>query len=254
MRGVPRLRSASSRAASSVIGVFSLRGVDADDLGQFLDGVELQMLVHLEAVAHRAGQHAAARRRADQRESLQVHRDRAGVDALAEHDVDAKILHRRVDELLDHARHAMDFVDEEDRAFLDVGQKRQQVGGLRQGRPAGHLDRRAQFVRQHRGERGLAEPRRAVEENVAERLLEFLRRVDRDRQPPGDCLLADHLAQELRPQRRIALAIVVRYRSNNGCPSHTFMCLTSCPLYVYKRCTKSPFLLSIQRPSGLPSR
>ena len=140
MRGVPRLRLASSRAASSVEFGLQLARVDAHDLRQFLDAVELQVFVHLEAVAHRAGQHAAARGGADEREVLEVHRDGAGVDALAEHDVDAEILHRRIDELLDDARHAVDFVDEQERAFLDVGEERQQVGRLGQGRAAGHLD------------------------------------------------------------------------------------------------------------------
>ena len=108
--------------------------------------------------------------------------DGARVHALAEYDVDAEILHRRIDELLDDARHAMDFVDEQDRAFLDVGQKRQQVGRLRQGGAAGHLDRRAQFVGQHGGEGRLAQSGRAVEQDVRQRLLEFLAGVEDDAQ------------------------------------------------------------------------
>ena len=46
--------------------------------------------------------------------------------------------------------------------------------GLDERRAAGHLDRRAEFVGQHGGERGLAEAGRAVEEDVPERLLELL--------------------------------------------------------------------------------
>ena len=171
--------------------------------------VELQVLVHLEAVAHRAGQHAAARRGADQRELLQLHRDRAGVDALAQHDVDPEILHRRVDELLDHARHAVDLVDEQDRPFLDVGEEGQQVGRLGQGRAAGHLQRRAQFVGQDRGERGLAQAGRAVEEDVRHRLLELAAGVEHDAQSLHHRLLADDFAEPARPQGGIALLAIL---------------------------------------------
>ncbi len=186
-----------------------LAGVDLYDLRQLLDGVKLQVFLPLEAVAHRAGQHAAARRGADQGEPLQTHRDRPGAEALAEHDVDAEVFHRRVDELLDDARHAVDFVDEEDRAFFEVGQERQQVGRLGQGGAARHLDRRAQFVGQHGREGRLAEPGRAVEEDVGQRFLEFLAGVQDDAEALHHRFLADDLAQPARPQRGVALAPLV---------------------------------------------
>ena len=78
--------------------------------------------------------------------------------------------------------------------FLEVGEERQQVGRLGEGRAAGHLDGSAEFVRQHGGEGGLAEAGRAVEEDVAERLLQLLAGVDGDAEPLHDRLLADDFA------------------------------------------------------------
>ena len=75
--------------------------------------VELEPRDDAEAVAQRVGEHAGARGRADQRERLQVELDRARRRALADHDVDLVVLQRRVEDLLDDRRQAMDLVDEE---------------------------------------------------------------------------------------------------------------------------------------------
>jgi hypothetical protein len=50
--------------------------------------------------------------------------------ALADHDIEVVILHRRIEDLLDRWIEAMDLVDEEDIAFLEVGKDR------RRGSPA----------------------------------------------------------------------------------------------------------------------
>ena len=62
--------------------------------------------------------------------SSKVSADRAGVDAVAEDDVDAEIFHRRVDKLFDDARHPVDFVDEQDAAVFQIRQERQHICGL----------------------------------------------------------------------------------------------------------------------------
>ena len=80
----------------------------------------------------------------------------------------------------------MDFVDEQDRALFGVGEIGQQV--LRRGEhgAAGDLQRDAQVARDAGGEGRLAQAGRAVEQDVAQRLLAFAGRVDGDRQPLGD--------------------------------------------------------------------
>ena len=108
--------------------------------------VELEPGDDAEAVAQRVGQHAGARGRADQRERLQLELDRARRRALADHDVDLVVLERRIEDLLDHRREAVDLVDEEDVVLLEVGEDRRQVLGLLEHRPRGLAQVDAELV------------------------------------------------------------------------------------------------------------
>ena len=102
---------------------------------------------------------AAARRCADhgERPQLHVHGPRAG--AFAERDVDAKVFHRRVHELLDRFGQPMDFVDEQNRTLLGVREVRQQILRSGEGGTAGDLQRDAEIARNAGGERRFAEAR-----------------------------------------------------------------------------------------------
>ena len=78
--------------------------------------VELEVCREPEAVAQRVRQQTRPRRRADESERRQVERDGCRARSLADHDVDAEVLHREVQHLLGGARHAVDLVDEQDLA------------------------------------------------------------------------------------------------------------------------------------------
>ena len=119
--------------------------------------------------------------------------DRAGVDAFAQNDVDAEVLHRRIEKLLDRLGHAMDFVDEQDRSFFDVRQIGEQVLGRGQGRPAGDLHGNAHVAGDAGGEGRLAQARRAVQEDMAQRFAALRGGIDGDAQPLMDLALADHV-------------------------------------------------------------
>ena len=67
-----------------------------------------------EARAERRGQEPEPRRGADEREALEPHRQRLRVGAIGDAHVDAKFLHRRIEEFLERRPQPMDFVDEED--------------------------------------------------------------------------------------------------------------------------------------------
>src|SRR5437879_10484561 len=87
---------------------------------------------------------------------------------LADDQVDAEILHGRVENFLDRGLKAVDFVEEED--FL--GFKRSEDGGevaltLKEGASTG-LDGNVQFVGNDLGEGGFSEAWRAIEQNVVE--------------------------------------------------------------------------------------
>jgi hypothetical protein len=55
-------------------------------------------------------------------------------------DVDLEVLHRRIEDLLDGAVEAVYLVDEEDVAFLQVGEDGRHVGLAFEGRPRGGGD------------------------------------------------------------------------------------------------------------------
>src|SRR5262249_13085982 len=88
---------------------------------------------------------------------------------------------------------------------------------------ARHLDRSSQLVGQNRGERRLAEPWRAVEKDMRQGFFQLLACPEDDAQSLDNALLADDLVQASRPQRRIALPIVVAVGAvalHDGLPCH----------------------------------
>ena len=129
MRGVPRERRAISLAPSSSSATFSRLAERRTIVARSACVVELQARDDAEAVAQGVGEHAGARGGAHQREGRQVELDRARRRPLADHDVDLVVLQRRVEDLLDDRREAVDLVDEQHVAAA------RGWSGSRRGRP-----------------------------------------------------------------------------------------------------------------------
>ena len=91
--------------------------------------VEVQPADEAEAVPQRPGDETGPGRGADQREARELQADGAGRRALADQDVEAAVLHGRVEHLLDGSVQAVDLVDEQHVAVLQVGEQRGQVAG-----------------------------------------------------------------------------------------------------------------------------
>ena len=172
-------------------------------------GVEVEPVDDAEARAQRRRQQPGARRRADQRELLQRHLHRARARPLADDDVELVVLHRRIEDLLDRRRQPVDLVDEQHLVRLQVGQHAGQVAGLLDHRAGGGADRHAHLVADDVGERRLAEPGRAVEQHVIERLAAAARGRDRHLQVVADAVLADVLVERARAQPGLVLRVVV---------------------------------------------
>ena len=162
IRGVPRDRRAISvhrrprrsrrrriRAERRTISSISSTAVVVEPVGD------------AEPVAQRRGQKAGAGGGADQRERRQVEPDRVRARALADHDVDAAVLHRRVEQLLDRPVEPVDLVDEEHVAGLELGQDRGHVRLAVDRRPGHRRAGRAHLGGDDPGQRRLAEPGRA---------------------------------------------------------------------------------------------
>ena len=141
------------------------------DLLQFGLGVEIQPHRNAEAVAQRRGEQARARRRADQRERRQIDLHRARRRPLADDQVELVILHRRIEDFLDRRIEAVDLVDEQHVALLEIGEQRGEVAGLGDHRAGGGAEIDAELARHDLRQRRLAEARRADEQHMIERLL-----------------------------------------------------------------------------------
>ena len=170
MRGVPRERRAISHAPAS-------SSVDVEDAGRpHDDRLQLGRVVVVEAgdepeaVAQRPGDHARAGRRPDERERRQRQADARCRRALADDDVELEVLHRRVQDLLDRPRQAVDLVDEQDVALLQLGEDRRQVAGPFQRRARRDVQGHAHLGGGDAGQRRLAEPGRAGEQQVVDGL------------------------------------------------------------------------------------
>ena len=77
---------------------------------------------------------------------------------LADHDVQREILESRVQDFFDLTRQAVDLVDKEDVALLQVRQQGGQVAGLLDGGAGRDANLYAHLLRHDAGQRGLPRP------------------------------------------------------------------------------------------------
>ncbi len=174
-----------------------------DHLLELVRLVELQVRGEAEAVAERARQHARARRRAHQGERRQLPRDGGRPRALAHHDVDAVVLHREVQHLLGRARHAVDLVDEQDLARHQRGQHGREIARVLDGGAAREPQGAAALLRHDHGERRLAEPGRAGEQDVVGRAVLHGRGREQQLQLAAHLDLADELGERSGAERAL---------------------------------------------------
>ena len=138
---------------------------------------------------------------------------------LADHDVELVVLHRRIQHLLDHRAQAMDLVDEQHVARLQIGQQRRQIAGTLEHRARGLAQVDAELGGDDVRQRRLAEPRRPEDQHVIERLAALRARADEDLQLRLDLRLTDVLREAVaagwpaRPPPPRALAVPLMMRS-----------------------------------------
>jgi len=164
-------RGASAAAAdefqSGVIeGEIQESGGAGEALLDIGEGPEFQVMLDSESGAERGADESCAGGGAEEGEGLEGNVDGFGVHAAIDGKIDLEVFHGGVDEFLDDGGQAVDFVDEEDVAFLEVGEDSHEVAGPDESRAAAGLDADAHFVRDAVGEGGVAQSGRAVEEGV----------------------------------------------------------------------------------------
>ena len=175
------------------------RGTEHDRL-ELVVRVEVETGDETEPVAQRPGDHAGARRGADHREPGKREPDRARRGALPHDDVELEVLHRGIEDLLDGPTEAMDLVDEEHVALVELREDRGEVAGPLERGARGHVEVRAELVRDDARERGLAETGRPGEQEVVGRLPTAARRLEDDAEVLLQLGLPDELGERARPQ------------------------------------------------------
>src|SRR6185503_9654568 len=118
-----------------------------------------------------------------------------------------EILDGRIEILLNHGIHAMDLVDEEDRPLLEVRQQPGQIAPPLEHRAGRLRHGHAHLGGKDRREGGLAETRRAVEEDVVERLAASARGLHRDPKLLAQRFLPDELVELLRTEARVEIPL-----------------------------------------------
>ena len=191
-------------------------GTAGDDLAELLRAVELQAEHHPEPVPEGGGELAGPGGGPDEGEPGQVQADGVGRGALADDDVDGKVLHGRVENLLHRPVEAVDLVHKEDVVLVEVGEQGGQVPGLLNGRAGGDADVHPHLVGDDAGEGGLAQPRGAVEEDMVQGLVPELGRVDEHGEVLLGLFLADVLGQALGAQGSLPLVLRQRAEVING--------------------------------------
>ena len=168
-----------------------------DDAAEFFGGVEDQAERDAEAVAQRGGEQAGAGGGADEGEGSQVDADAAGGGALADDEVELEVLHGGVEDFLDGGLEAVDLIDEQHVAGLQVGQDGGEVSGALDDGARGGAEADAELAGDDLGEGGLAEAGGAVEEDVVESLATGAGGLDEDAEVFAGGALADELVEGL---------------------------------------------------------
>src|SRR5581483_6195525 len=174
-----------------------------DDLRELTRLVVAEPERHPEPVAERRRQQARARGRPDEGERGQVEREGARRRPLADDDVEAEVLERGIEDLLDGRVQAVDLVDEEHVARLERGEDRRQVALALDGGARNRADADAELLADDVREARLAEPGRPDEEHVVERLAARACRRERDLELLLDPLLPHELREPPRAQGHV---------------------------------------------------
>ena len=212
MQGVPRERR---HLAGAILAHLDAEhpGTAAHDREQLVVAVEVEPHRDAEAVAQRRGEETGAGGGADQGEAGKLDPDRAGGRAFANDEVELEVLHCRIEDLLDGRIEPMDLVDEQDVALLEIGEERCEIAGAGDHRAGGGAEVHPELARHDLGERRLAEPRRAGEEDMVEGLAAGAGGGDEDLEIGPRLGLADELGEALRAQLPVGLVLARRLPS-----------------------------------------
>src|SRR5207237_744759 len=146
----------------------------------------------------------------------------------------------------------VDLVDEQDVARLQIGQHRGEIAGALNHWPRGGAKPNPQLARDDLGQRRLAEPWRAEEQHMIERLAPALRRLDKDAKIAAQLLLADEFVERERPDRgfgRVLLGLFGRDDARRADVVHR-----NAPPLAFWASSCNPARISASMAASSPSR
>ena len=174
-----------------------LLGAAGNDPAEFLGSIEHQAEGDSEAVAQGRGEKTGAGGCSDKGKGGEVDADGPGCRALADDEVELEVLHRRIQDFFYRWLQAVDLVDEQDVAGLEVGEDGGKVAGALDDGAGGGAKADAKLAGDDLGERGFAKARGAVEENVVKRVAAGTGGLDEDAEVFPRRALADELVEGL---------------------------------------------------------
>ena len=121
----------------------------------------------------------------------------AGAGALADDEIDAKILHGGIEDFFDGWLEAVNFIQKENFLAFERSEDSGEVAFAFEQRTGAGFDRNVEFIGDDLGESGFSEAGRAVKQNVIESFAAAARGFDGDRDVFLDALLADVFVEAL---------------------------------------------------------
>src|SRR5207247_385645 len=190
------------------------------DREQVLDAIEVERVNGAKAVTQGGREHPLARRGADHGKSRELQPERLGAGTFATHEIELEVLHRRIQRLLDRARQAVDLVDKEDVAILEVGEDGCQRPLVLDRRTGGGADVDLHLIGHDVGQRGLPQARRPGDQDVLDGLVSPSRGADQDLEVGLDVFLPDELGKPARAQAPLEFLVFVPLLSRDNALRH----------------------------------
>ena len=167
---------------------------------EILEAVKLQPLDQAEAIPQGRTERAGLGGGPHQGEWGQGQGAGAGRGALAHGEIEAKVLHGRVEDFFGDPVEPVDLINEQQLLGLEVHQQAHDVAGALQGRGTGDAAAHAKFFGQHQGHGGFAQARGAIEQHVVEGFLTAAGGLNGNAQHLLEFALADVVGQALGPE------------------------------------------------------
>ena len=121
-------------------------------------------------------------------------------DLAADDQIQLEILHRWVEDFLDRGLQAVDLVDEQHVARLEVGEDRGEIPGALDHRAGGGAEADAKLAGDDLGQRGLAEAGGAMKKHMVKGFAAMAGGLDEDGEVLAAGLLAGEVGERLRAQ------------------------------------------------------